>query len=596
MDYLLKPAEIVWDGSSPHSRTYDDIYWHAQSSAGDSPLAEKGFVFVDPLLRLVGKPQGKTQVTVGELGFGFGINCLLTAQAWKTMPPECRLDFISIEKHPVDKQSLSRVLAHHELSYATALLAQYPPAFRGQHVIWLADNIRLLLIFDDVEPALANLDARADFWYLDGFAPSKNADMWQPALYKKLFARSRPGATVATYSAAGDVRRGLEQSGFTVSKEKGFGQKRDMLKAKSPGTWEIKRRPNDEVIIIGGGLAGQYCAEALHRRGITNQIIDSGTPGPSHIPQLSVMPQLAIAPETQYRFSLNACQYMQTSPGYQDTGVIWQGHGIEETERLLKIAAQFTNDIIESTATGEVIYHRCGWLSFETLKQSVAADTRRSNITKLHYGENDGRWHCHSREGHVASADQIILATGFDQLLMPVQLQLRAIRGQAISVETSGITRVINGRVTVFPTEQGRSVISGTYARNTSMLIDQAQIKELADLAGELIALDESTAEALVGIRTTTRDRLPVIGESPDWSTLEGTNRVSAGFGRQAGLYFCSAFGSRGATHARLCAEHLANKILGEPTALGLAEQQMLSPARFVIRDSTVQAPRGSSD
>ena len=155
---------------------------------------------------------------------------------------------------------------------------------------------------------------------------------------------------------------------------------------------------------------------------------------------------------------------------------------------------------------------------------------------------------------------------------------------------------MINGRVTVFPTEQGRSVISGTYARNTSMLIDQAQIKELADLAGELIALDESTAEALVGIRTTTRDRLPVIGESPDWSTLEGTNRVSAGFGRQAGLYFCSAFGSRGATHARLCAEHLANKILGEPTALGLAEQQMLSPARFVIRDSTVQAPRGSSD
>jgi len=587
-DYLLPPAEISWDGNSPHSRTYDDIYWQAQSSVDDSPLAEKRFVFVDPLLQLVGKPQGNTQVTVGELGFGFGINCLLTAEAWKVMPPACRLDFISIEKHPVDQQSLARILARHELTYASALLAQYPPPFRGQHVIWLADNIRLLLIFEDVEPALANLDARADFWYLDGFAPSKNADMWQPALYKKLFARSRPGATVATYSAAGDVRRGLEQSGFTVSKEKGFGQKRDMLRAKKPGTWEIKRQTNAEVIIIGGGLAGQYCAEALHRRGITNRIIDSGAPGPSHIPQLSVMPQLAIAAETQYRFSLNACQYMQTSPGYEATGVIWRDHGLEQTERRHKIAAQFPNDIIESTTTGEVIYHRSGWLSFETLKQSVAADTRRSKITELHYGGNDcGLWHCHSQEGHVASAAQVILATGFDQLLMPDQLQLRAIRGQAISVETSGITQVINGRVTVFPTERGRSVISGTYARNTSMAIDQGQIKELADLAGELIALDESTAEALVGIRTTTRDRLPVIGESPDWSTLEGTNRVSAGFERQAGLYFCSAFGSRGATHARLCAEHLANKILGEPTALGLAEQQMLSPARFVIRDST---------
>jgi len=561
--YLVDTADIDWEEGNPVSKRYGDIYWHR-----GAPLEEKSQVFVEPLLSLVGKPEPQSQVTVCELGFGFGLNCLLTAQAWQQLPETCQLNFVSVEKHPVDLPELTRFLGTLDFPHSNALLNGYPPPYRGQHVIWLAPNIRLLLIFEDVERALGNLDAEVDCWYMDGFAPARNEAMWEPPLYRKMFARSRPGARVATYSAAGDVRRGLERAGFETGKRPGFGHKKEMLFATRPGTWEAAAHGRESISIVGAGLAGLFCFEALKRRRLTCELYDSGQAGPSSIPQLTVLPQLARAAETRYRFSLAASQFMQDAPGYHPSGLHWIGRTDEETIRLREIAQEFPDSLIEVRDNG-AYYHQAGWLSYHELKDHLQPETTRTHIDNI---DN-------------VSSDHTILATGFNRSLLPEQLQVRAIRGQAIEVGTHNIQQVINSLATIFPTVNGRSVVSGTYENIDSDIVRDEETQSLLETARQYADIDDSDVTPWAGVRAVSRDRLPIIGQAPDWQAAEEVNRVSALNSFQHGLHYCTAFASRGATHARLCAEHTVSRMLGEPAALGLDEQQLLSPARFVVRD-----------
>lgn len=561
--YLVDTAEIGWEEGNPVSRKYGDIYWHR-----GAPLEEKTRVFVEPLLSLAGKPRAQSQVTVCELGFGFGLNCLLTAKTWQDAPDSCQLNIVSIEKHPVGRQELARFLDTLDFPHSAPLLQAYPPPYRGQHVIWLAPNIRLLLIFEDVERALGNLDAEVDCWYLDGFAPARNEAMWEPALYRKMYARSRPGAHIATYSAAGAVRRGLERAGFETGKRHGFGHKKEMLFAAKPGAWKPSTHGRESISIIGAGLAGMFCFEALKKRQITCDLYDSGQAGPSAIPQLTVLPQLARAAETRYRFSLVASQFMQDAPGFHPSGLHWIGRTEEETLRLREIATDFPNQLIEARDDG-AFYHQAGWLSFQEL-----TDHLQPGIIQTHIDDVD-----------KVDTDHVILATGFNRSLLPEQLQVRAIRGQAIEVGTRNINHVINSLATIFPTVNGRSVISGTYENIDSDIVRDEETQSLLATARQYADIDETEVTPWAGVRAVSRDRLPVVGRAPDWQAAALVNRVSALDGFQPGLHYCTAFASRGATHARLCAEHIVSRILREPAALGLDEQQLLSPARFVVRD-----------
>lgn len=576
--YLVDSADLAWHGEAPFSETYQDIYW---SSHDGSPLNEKQAVFVEPVRTMARQCKPGSTITVCELGFGFGINCLLTATMWRDLPQDCRLNFISIEKHPVRKQDLAQMLSTFQFSAGERLLEQYPPHYRGQHVIWLSSNVRLLLIFEEIDDALGNLDAKVDMWFLDGFSPPKNEAMWQPAIYRKMFSRSHPGAKIATYSAAGGVRRGLEHAGFTTRKIAGFGRKKEMLSANRPGNWQPTQSRSNSITIVGAGLAGIFCAEALTRRGIEFQIIDGGEPGPSTIPQLAVMPQLALAPEPRYRFSFAACHYMQSAPGYYKTGVYRLGQDDKEIERLQKIAAQFPDHIIESL-DDRMVMHEAGWLAFEETKRSIIDGVTHAQISSI---QHDGQWHCLEGDNVITSSDHLILATGFNRRLLPDELEIRAIGGHAVSVKTDELVQLINNDVTVFPTYKGRSIISGTYEREATTSVNGSSIAELIQAAAKQVDFDEDTAQPWHGIRAAARDRFPIIGQAPNWQKLHEFNRLSAVTEFQQGLHYCTAFGSRGATHARLAAEHLISKILREPAALGLKEQRLMSPARFAIRN-----------
>ena len=224
----LKPARLQWaENGTLTSADYGDVYFQPQDAAGESR-----YVFLDGnnLPARFAALQDKTAFHVAELGFGTGLNFLLTAKAFKDhAPSNARLVYVSFEKHPVAIDDLARIHAHWpELAtLAQNLQAQYPPMAEGMHQITIG-NMRLILVFGDIADTLPQTQGMFDAWYLDGFAPAKNPGMWDGALFRHMALRTQPDGTAATFSAAGHVRRGLTAAGFTVQKTKGFGTKRDM--------------------------------------------------------------------------------------------------------------------------------------------------------------------------------------------------------------------------------------------------------------------------------------------------------------------------------------------------------------------------------
>ena len=142
----------------------------------------------------------------------------------------------------------------------------------------------------------------------------------------------------------------------------------------------------------------------------------------------------------------------------------------------------------------------------------------------------------------------------------------------------------MNGVVTIFPTVKGKSVVSGTYQNSSVLQISAEDTNLLLEQAETLLGKSLHIQGEWVGLRASIRDRTPIVGQAPKWADLTKTQRVRDVNLFEPGLHYCLAFGSRGATHARLYSEQLVSKILGEPCALGKIEQAILSPARFFIR------------
>jgi len=231
--------EPEWlDDGTPYSPEHGDVYY----TRGEG-LAESAYVFLEQnalaerWAALHNHPS--TLFVIGETGFGTGLNFLLAWRLWqRCAPPRARLLFRSLESHPLDAAALSRALgAWPELAAESAeLLAAWPPALDGLHHITLGDGrVTLQLWMGEAGSALTDFadttDAPVDAWFLDGFAPSRNPDMWRDEVLQRIAALTRPGGTLATFTAAAAVREGLARAGFSVRKVGGYGRKREMIVA-----------------------------------------------------------------------------------------------------------------------------------------------------------------------------------------------------------------------------------------------------------------------------------------------------------------------------------------------------------------------------
>lgn len=232
-------ANIIWNDSlHPHSTRFNDHYYSLVDG-----LEESHHVFItgNSLLQRWQKLEQNQCFCILETGFGSGLNFLATWQLWQQygFGKTNKLHFISIEAFPLSIEELSRSLTNweHKLpGYKEALIKYYPPLTEGRHDRRInQDNIQLTLLFGDIKQQLPLLtrtfESQVDAWFLDGFSPAKNPEMWSRDLFQLMASLSRKKASVATYTVAGVVRRGLAEAGFSVHKKPGFGTKRDMLVA-----------------------------------------------------------------------------------------------------------------------------------------------------------------------------------------------------------------------------------------------------------------------------------------------------------------------------------------------------------------------------
>ena len=213
------------------SKEFDDVYFSAEDG-----LAETHHVFLkgNDLPAAWQGVEGKSdRFVIGETGFGTGLNFLA---AWKlfeeTADEGQSLEFISFEKYPLSVEEIADALEPWRGEFDGRLermLALYPLRVPGSHRVQMSARVGLTLIIDDVNEGMAQLDTREDAWFLDGFNPAKNPQMWSEEVFLQMARLSASGASFATFTAAGFVKRGLAAAGFDVEKTDGFGRKRHML-------------------------------------------------------------------------------------------------------------------------------------------------------------------------------------------------------------------------------------------------------------------------------------------------------------------------------------------------------------------------------
>jgi tRNA U34 5-methylaminomethyl-2-thiouridine-forming methyltransferase MnmC len=218
--------EVEWiDGTIPRSLRFGDTYF-SQAGGADETL----HVFIN-WNELPARWPRMRHCTIAELGFGTGLNFLETLCHWRAMrAPGATLDYISFEAFPMERDDLDKSLSRwpHLAADAAILVDAWHPQAEQIDVEFEA-GIHLTIHQCDAAAALPKLTFEADAWYLDGFAPSRNPDMWSAGLMGEVFRHTKPGGSFATYTSAGWVRRNLEAAGFAVEKRAGFAGKREML-------------------------------------------------------------------------------------------------------------------------------------------------------------------------------------------------------------------------------------------------------------------------------------------------------------------------------------------------------------------------------
>ncbi|MGC6485537.1 MAG: tRNA (5-methylaminomethyl-2-thiouridine)(34)-methyltransferase MnmD, partial [Candidatus Puniceispirillales bacterium] len=348
IETLLDPdCSLDESGGQPRLRSnrFDDIYF-----SGEDGLAETVCVFLEGN-GLPERFKGRDHFVIAETGFGTGLNFLAVMAEIERMGDAApHLTYLSTEIAPLDTAMIDQVLSPWpQLDHLRAMLvAALPPRWPGRHRRhFLGGKVTLDLLYGDSITVLERCQFKADAWFLDGFTPARNPLMWNDKLFSLIGGRSAAGATVSSFTAAGDVRRGLEKAGFSISRHPGFGGKRHRITGVFNGTADEAPAAGDpgRVAIIGAGIAGASVAASLRMRGLNPVVIGAGTgsaDGASGNIAAIQAPRLTASDTPEARLSLTAWGYARYWASQSGAGLdertILLAHDDRETLRQLKIA------------------------------------------------------------------------------------------------------------------------------------------------------------------------------------------------------------------------------------------------------------------
>ncbi|HHQ4635651.1 TPA: bifunctional tRNA (5-methylaminomethyl-2-thiouridine)(34)-methyltransferase MnmD/FAD-dependent 5-carboxymethylaminomethyl-2-thiouridine(34) oxidoreductase MnmC [Aeromonas veronii] len=651
----LHHARLDWnEAGTPVSSDFGDVYF-----SNDNGLSETRYVFLQQN-RLPARfsHHDSDSFVIGETGFGTGLNFLATMQAFLEQAPQSgngsRLHFISFEKFPLTRDDLRKALAAWpELGHLSQdLVAQWPLPVSGCHRLHFAGGrIRLDLWFGDIKDMLPQVphwaEGLVDAWYLDGFSPAKNPEMWTQELFDALARLARPDCSIATFTCAGFVRRGLIAAGFAMKKVKGHGSKREMLVGdrtdKQPQQTIVPwyARPAGragEVVIIGGGIASTMTALSLVERGrkVTLLCAD-GEPatGASGNRQGALYPLLNGEHDALSRFYSLAFGYArqrllalaERHPiAFELCGVTQLGYDDKSAAKLAKMSqGPFPSELMHPLSTLEVeqvvglpcghsgvSYPQGGWLCPADFTRAAIKEAQASGLLQVEYhtqvsaiAEQADGWQVESQDGRHWQAPNLVVAAGHQlpAMLPFAELPLYPVRGQVSHVPTTASLRQLktvlcyDGYLT--PMHNDQHCIGASYDRNQSSLEFRAeeqilnQVRLQACLPEQTwpAEVDVSDNEARVGVRCASRDHLPVVGPvarlqglADHYAQLQHDQHNAQPLPLHPGLYVLGALGSRGLCSAPLCGELLASEICGDPLPLAADLLEALHPARYWVR------------
>ncbi|HRE18606.1 MAG TPA: bifunctional tRNA (5-methylaminomethyl-2-thiouridine)(34)-methyltransferase MnmD/FAD-dependent 5-carboxymethylaminomethyl-2-thiouridine(34) oxidoreductase MnmC [Rhodocyclaceae bacterium] len=608
------------DGT-PYSPDYGDVY-HAV--AGGPAQTQAVFLAGNDLPE---RWQGRERFVILETGFGLGLNFLATWSAWQADPQApARLHFLSVEKHPFPADDLTSAHAAWPefAALAAELRAHWPPLLPGVHRLLLAGGkVILTLIFGDANATLKKIDAKVDAFYLDGFAPAKNPDLWSPPLFKALARLAAPGATLATWSVAAAVRQGLSEVEFDLEKRPGFGGKRDMLVGRYRSRKPLRHTPPEErrAIVIGAGMAGRLTAERLAARGWQVTILEAGdAPGSGASGNLAgvVRPHPSIDDNPIAR--LTRAGFLAALQTLRPLGpaVRWAACGTlhlavdaeqeamqQRTVAMLGFpeshlqfldAAAVSRMLDHPQAFGGWYFPEGGWvqppsLCDAALKTWGEAITLHTQTAVARIEAHAGSWRAIAGNGDtLGEAPVMIIAAGHEatRLSQLAWLPQRPARGQVSHLEVTRmppLNHVVSGHGYVTPAVDGLCCLGATHKLDDpgteERVTDHAKnLERIATLLpGFIDGIAPETLHGRVGFRPVSPDRLPMVGPVPSGAPPSGRHLPML-----PGLWCVQGFGARGIVWSALMAELLVCQIEGEPLPLEHDLVQAVAPGRFLLR------------
>lgn len=623
------------------NRDYDDIYFSLEDGVGESL---HHYIDGNELPQRF-ESFDATHFTVGELGFGTGLNAFLTIQAFRKHRSSRlkKLFYLATELSPIAAEDLR--LVHAQLAradtrldgfaeFSETLLAHYPPALSGVHSVRCGDDVELILLWGDSLERLRNHRASVDAWYLDGFAPSKNPDQWTLPLCRELARLSRTGTTLSAFSCARVIKDGLSEVGATLTKRTGFGRKREMLTgtfAQTP-VYELDPVQHPQwaaaatapmpthVTIIGAGFAGALTAHALAAHGVEVTVLTDNADFNALLPCAALHLHLSTAENLKRDIDLTA--YRIAVQTYQRIDADFSVGLLEfdSSERQAQLLAQPCHQQVlrKDGATTATLYPDAGAIQpqriIEHCLKSQPEHKPKSNdvnndgniTVKFAHAVTDidttNKRLCVVVNGEKSWQDyaQLILCTGaLTQQLLPMVAQIsKPIRGQLSRFQTNA---TLPSAVLCHQTLQVTRAKGEYYAGGTYDLHDPRTVLKPEDNATNLRAVtahcgdhgDDVLLDAWAGVRLSSNDTLPFVSPVPDVSAYindyahlqhHATRPVTTPAKYIDGVFINAGYGSKGTLYAPIAASIIAHYLLGTPAPLPAKHMAGLHLGRFVVR------------
>ena len=645
----MNSAKIRWlDSGMPYSEDYNDLYF-----SENNPIEESRHVFLrgnDLDSRWVSLKN--ENFIIAELGFGFGLNFVLSIELWhRTAAPQKRLHYIAFEKAPPTAEQFDRLYTKFpSLTHISRKLRERLPAFSdGCHRIEFGKAITLDLHYGDISKTLKLLDQdeRAiDAWFLDGFSPSLNSALWNDSICELIGFYSSKDTTLSSYSSAGHFRRTLQKNGFLTKREPGFGVKRHMTTAsygdtsrKKQNSFKEKPRTQKVVGIIGAGLAGCSAAYSLAKRGFEVKIFDSShemAKQASSIPLLAVRPRLfqSESPVAEYflhsfLFATAQFEYLSKTAdiGWENTGVIQLEGALNKRKPidLKKVSSIYPDDVLKvfsskhsetlssiKLSESGIIFARGGIINPQKLCSfylNFPQISAHLNTKVLGLKRINEKWHLFSEENKsINQVDIVVLANSFwlNEFTQAKQLPLIKTFGTVNWFSSTELSKplktVICGKRTIFPlnrNEPNSHLVAASYSNGEEVMpIARATEENYSGAAQNFKQsniLENNSHAHESGVRCTTPDRAPIIGELSNYKIAsKELNYLSKNAQKPLAiskdcywpdLYVSAAHGSNGAATCPFSAEILASMISRDPLPINRNILPSIASLRFLIRE-----------